>query len=301
VRALVSTVLVALALAVALTRPAAGAGSHKILVLPVDGTADATTRARLTVQISRLAGGLAGQVATAQATFEETALAVGCAPQAASCSDEVMAALGVDELVWATADKDGGQTKLIVRRVASGLPARAISTVITASDSTERVDAVLAPLFSVPAEPPPSPIGVTSPWAIARERTPGPRLPSLIAPPAAEAIDDPHERRLGIALAVGGGVSVVLGIVLWSSYASLQTTIDSHPTSTRADFDDLLDLEGRANTYAILGDVLVVAGLAGGGLGAYHLYRDHQRSQFAITPAPLAHGAGLTLTILGGL
>jgi len=119
---LVVTTLGALG-ALGLAAPAAAA-SHKILVLPTDGTADAATRAKLTAQVVKLAKGLDGQVATAGATFADTALAVGCDPQAPGCSDQVLATLGVDELVWATATKDNGQTRVVVRRATKGSPPR---------------------------------------------------------------------------------------------------------------------------------------------------------------------------------
>src|SRR5439155_1151708 len=99
-----------LAIVIALCAPAAAA-SHKVLVLPVDGTIDAATRTRLTADIARLARSLDGQVASGSATFADTALAVGCDPRAAGCSDEVMATLGVDELIWATATKEGSHTR----------------------------------------------------------------------------------------------------------------------------------------------------------------------------------------------
>jgi hypothetical protein len=296
VRALAVLVLTTLAL----TRPAAGA-SHKILVLPVDGTADAATRTKLTAQIARLAKSLDGQVATAEATFADTALAVGCDPRAPSCSDEVMATLGVDELVWGTATKDAGQTKLVVRRAARGLPPRDVSTVIAASDSPERIDAGIVPLFAPPgAAPEPS---------VLPPATPGPDAP-VAAPPGTGAAagpvapgpeDDHRDRTVGVAFAAGGGVALVLGIALWASYASLQDSIDRHATNTRGDFDDLIALEDRAGNYAIAGDVLVVAGLAAGAVGAYYLVKDHRRHHLAITAAPIPHGAGLTLTIMGGL
>lgn len=309
-------VLVVTALALVLTRPAAAA-PHKILVLPVDGTADAATRTRLTQQIARLARGLDGQVATAEATFADAALAVGCDPQAPGCSDEVMATLAVDELVWATATKDAGRTRLVVRRAARGSPAREVAAVIAASDSTDRSDAGLAPLFAPPAAndtqairaghnaTPPEP---AAPAALP-PAGPGPE-PAVAAPavteagpgPAAPGPEDAHrDRRAGIAFAVGSGVALVLGVALWAHYASLQEAIDGHATKTRADFADLTMLEDEAGSYAIAGDVFVVAGLAAGGLATYYLVRDHRRNHIAITPAPIARGAGLTLTILGGL
>lgn len=276
----------------------AAAAPHKILVLPADGNADAATRTKLTTQIVKLSKGLDGQVATAGATFADTALAVGCDPHAPGCSDQVLATLGVDELVWATATKDNGQTRVVVRRATKGVPPREISMTIAPSDSTDRIDAGMAPLFSAPAAKPESvpPPGV----AVAPLASGSPAGPDQV--PSPELPEANHERTMGIAFATGGGVALVLGLALWGSYGSLQDKIDTHMTTTRRDFDDLKALEDRAATYAIAGDCLVLAGLAAGGLGAYYLYRSHQH-RIAVTPAPVANGAGLTLTltILGGL
>lgn len=283
------------------TAPAAAA-PHKILVLPADGTADAPTRAKLTTQIVKLSKGLDGQVATGEATFADTALAVGCAPQAPGCSDQVLATLGVDELIWATATRDGSQTQVVVRHAAKGAAIREVSTTVAAGESTERIDAALAPVFAPPAgtsdgatKPPVPPID-------ARTGTP----PASGEPEVAQPLppgppEDHHDRNLGIGLATGGGIAVVLGLALWASYSSVQDSIDTHAINNRSDFDDLTELEDRAAGYAIAGDFLVLAGLAAGGVGAYYLYRSHYEHRIAVTPAPIAGGAGLTLTILGGL
>lgn len=281
--------------------PAVAAASHTILVLPVDGTADAATRAKLTARIVKLSKGLDGQVSTAQATFADTALAVGCEPQAPGCSEQVIATLGVDELVWATATQERGQTKLVVRRTMKGAATRELSMTIAWDDAPARIDAAMAPLFTPSSAAPESAVsGPTAP-------TPGPRIapPSPTGEIVPEQVPpgragDHRDRTAGIAFAAGGGVALVLGLALWGSYASLQESIDNHPTSSRGDFDDLKALEDRAATYAITGDCLVVVGLAAGGLGAYYLYRDHRR-HIAVTPAPIGNGAGLTLTIPGGL
>lgn len=288
--------------ALGLATPAAAA-PHKILVLPTDGNADAATRTKLSTQIVKLSKGLDGQVATAGATFADTALAVGCDPQAPGCSDQVLATLGVDELVWATATKDNGQTRVVVRRATKGVPPREISTTIAPSDSTDRIDTGMAPLFSAPAaksEPTASPSVPPPDVAVAPLASAGP----VVGPdqaPLPELPEARHDRTMGIALAAGGGVALVLGLALWASYGSLQDKIDTHATTRRSDFDDLKALENRAATYAIAGDCLVLAGLAAGGLAGYYLYWRPKQHRIAVTPAPIANGAGLTLTILGGL
>ncbi len=287
--------------ALGLGTPAAAA-PHKILVLPTDGNADAATRTKLTTQIVKLSKGPDGQVATAGATFADTALAVGCDPQAPGCSDQVLATLGVDELVWATATKDGGQTRVVVRRATKGAPAREITTTVAPGDSTDRIDAGMAPLLSPAAtrsEPAAGPSVPPPDAAAAPLAPPGPVGPEPV--PSPEIPEDHHERNRGIAFATGGGVALVLGLALWASYGSLQDSIDTHRTDTRSEFDDLKALEGKASAYAIAGDCLVLAGLAAGGLGAYYLYRSHNQHRIAVTPAPVPSGAGLTLTILGGL
>lgn len=312
----------AVVVVLALATPAAAA-SHKILVLPVDGTADTATRARLTADIARLARTLDGQVATGSATFADTALAVGCDPQAPGCSDEVIATLGVDELVWGTATRDAGRTRLVVRRAVKGGAVREVVTTLPAGDGGDRVTAAIAPLFAPPVEPAhtpperrpatPSVTGAPGPApSVATEPssgTPAPpetaALPGTTRTPGTPGTQGPGEdrrdRTVGIALLAGGGLGVVLGIALWANYSSLQGEIDSHPVRTSADLEDLKALEDRASTRAIAGDVLVLAGLAAAGIGGYYLYRDHKQHAIAIAPAPLAHGAGLTITILGGL
>ena len=283
------------------TRPAAAA-PHKILILPADGTADAATRAKLTAQIVKLSRGLGGQVATAEATFADTALAVGCAPEAPGCTDQVLATLGVDELIWATVTKDGGQARVVVRHATKGAATREASMTVAAGEPAERIDAGLAPVFAPPAATPDGSLKPATPPTDPRTQPP----PAAGEPGAAQPLppgppEDPHDRNLGIGLAAGGGVALVLGFALWASYSSVQDSIDTHAINKRSDFDDLTALEDRAATYAIAGDCLVLAGLAAGGFGAYYLYRSQHEHHVVVTPAPVAGGAGLTLTILGGL
>lgn len=289
----------------ALTAPAAAAG-HKVLVLPVDGSADAAMRSRLTAEVVRLARSLDGQVSTGNATFADTALAVGCDPQAAGCSDEVIATLGVDELIWGTASRDAGATRLVVHRAARGAPAHEITTTLAPGDAGDRVASGIGPLFGPPgaaAEPAvPRAPGAPSPPAAPLPANPGQAPVGDAALPAASPgpADERRDRTAGIALISGGGVGLVLGVALWASYSSLQSSIDAHPVRTTADIQDLKSIEDRASTRAIAGDVFVVAGLIAGGIGAYYLYRDHTRHAVAVAPLPLAHGGGLTITVSGG-
>ncbi len=202
------------AVVVALTAPAAA--SHKILVLPVEGAIDAATRNRLTADIVRQARSLDGQVASGSATFADTALAVGCDPRAAGCSDEVMATLGVDELVWGAASRDRGQIRLVVRRAARGAAVREVSMTFASGDAGDRIAAGIAPLFAPPAAapepapaprpagPPAAPPSAPPPAVAAAQAWPGPAAepgPPLAAAPGPG--DDHRDRKLGIALAAG--------------------------------------------------------------------------------------------------
>lgn len=299
-----SLVIAVIAVGAIVARAAPAAASHKILVLPVEGTADAATRSRLTADIARLARSLDGQVASGSATFADTALAVGCDPRATSCSDEVMATLGVDELVWGTANRDRGQIRLVVRRAARGTAVREVSTTFASGEPGDRITAGITPLFAPPgAEPAPSPAPAAPPppAAAAAEAPPGATVET--GPPLAAApgpVGDHRDRTLSIALAAAGGGSLVLGLALWVSYASVQSSIDHHATRTLGDFQDLTSLEGRASTYAIAGDVFVFAGLAAGGIGGYLIYRDHKQQAVVVAPAPVA-GGGVMITLTGGL
>ena len=94
---------VALGLAMATT---AAAAPRKVLVLPVDGNADAATRSRLTTQIARLARGLDGEVSTAEATFADTALVraivvVGLTPDGTTIAAQCPRRLGIESVVHA--------------------------------------------------------------------------------------------------------------------------------------------------------------------------------------------------------
>jgi len=288
-------------------RTAPAAASPKILVLPVEGGVDAATRSRLTADIARLARSLDGQVASGSATFADTALAVGCDPRAAGCSDDVMATLGVDELVWGVARADRGQIRLTVRRAARGAAVRDLSTTFASGDAGDRVTTGIAPLFAPPgAEPapparPPAPPAPAAAAAAAPQPADATGAPLATEPPAPAAADPERSNRtLGIALAAAGGGSIALGVVLWVSYASAQDSIDHHAIGSLSDFQDLRALEDRAGTYAIAGDLLVIAGLVAGGIGGYLLYRDHKQHAVAIAPAPVA-GGGLMLSVTGGL
>jgi hypothetical protein len=119
-----------------------------------------------------------------------------------------------------------------------------------------------------------------------------------VPPPEGHA--DHHKLEL-TGMAVGGSL-VVLSVVMWAEASSTQNDINSAPTRTHADFVHLQDLENSADTYAALGNVMFIGGLAVGAVSTYFWWRDRKSGstqQARIAPAVFDHGAGLTLSFGG--
>lgn len=268
---------------------------HKVLVLKAEGRADARMRARIDAAIARLAGAAELQAATGELNFTDAATAVGCRPDAPGCKGEVLAMLAVDEIVITTVTPRPGGLEIAVQRVGRD-GEREATMLLAPGASPDKLDRI-APLFAERAlsapEPPllsPSP-AVTSP------------------PPSAElaastASDQPtsRDRRLEIAGMAGGGGLTVLGLVLWTAASSVQGQINDAPTMSRDDLVKLRDLESRGDTYAVLGNALVVSGLVVGGIATYFYLRDRRAAPPAsahLVPTVLDHGAGVAL--IGGL
>lgn len=252
----------------------AAAAPHKVLVLPLDGDADAAQRKQLTAVVLDVAKADGGDVALGTTTFAETALAAGCDPSDASCADTVLATLAVDEIVFGTATK----TTLVASRVAKGEPRKDQTIALVAGAPADSAAPGLRALYGAP---PPAEPATTAP-------------PPVAPPP--EGFFATRERKIGFACAVGGGLAFVLGLALWSSESSVQSQIDSAPTNTPAQIQALRALEDKANGYAWEGNVLVVLGLAAGGVGAYYLWQDHQ---LRATVTPVAHDTGAAVVIGG--
>ncbi|HEV7559564.1 MAG TPA: hypothetical protein VGO00_29010 [Kofleriaceae bacterium] len=253
------------------------APAQRVVVLPADGNATAAVRTSVTDAIKHLAHTLDATVSDGDTTFAETAAAVGCADASTSaCANQVLATLAVDEIVYATATTTNGSTRVTVRRVTKTAPAREQST----TEPPDRLEPALGPLFDVtPSPPPPTPAS----------------LPAVTEPVVPAPVEGQHsDRNIGIVTAAGGGVLLVIGLTLWLSESSLQSDIDHHPTHSPSDFADLVSLEDRASSRATWGNLLVITGLAAGGVGAYYLWRDHE-AHVVVTPQPVDHGAGVSL------
>ena len=166
--------LISLLLVVALTQTTF-ADPHKVLVLQSEGRGDAKTRARVDAAVVKLAKTGTDQVSPGEITYSDAAAMVGCKPDEASCKDEVIGTLAVDEIVIVNVTPKPGGLEVSVRRVPKGGAPREASTFVTA-DKPDKLDA-LAPLFGgKPATPP----AVTPPPPTT---TPPPVSPPPVSPP----------------------------------------------------------------------------------------------------------------------
>jgi hypothetical protein len=262
----------------------AAAGPRRVMVLPIDGDADPAVRKQLDGVVANLAKTESGTVTTGDTTFAETAAAVGCDPHVPACADTVLTTLGVDEIVYGSADVGGGQTVVVVSRVIKGQPRRDQTVSIAVHASAETADPQLRPLFDLTAPPPPPP------------------PPTVVETPKPQPVAEPtsffstRDRKIGFGLVAGGSLVVVIGLALWASESSLQSQIDGASTDSRDDVTKLLALEDRAGSYAWEGNIAVILGLAAAGVGTYYLVRDHE---VTATVAPIDHNTGAAV-MLGG-
>jgi hypothetical protein len=184
--------------------------------------------------------------------------------------------------VFGTATSNGGQTTLVASRVAKGESRSDQTVAIAAGDPAESVAPQLRVLYGAPP-----PVATTAEGSAASTPLPA---------PAGDAFFSTRERKVGFGCAAAGGLVFLIGLALWSSESSVQTQIDNAPTNTPAQVQALVALEDKANGYAWGGNVLVVLGLAAGGVGAYYLWHDHQ---LRATVTPIAHDTGAAVVIGG--
>jgi hypothetical protein len=318
--------LVAVCLLAALAGPAAAEG--RVQVLQSDGRADAKIRAKIDAGILALARTSGAQILPGDITFTEAAAAVGCRPEDGFCKDEVLGMLAVDEIVITTVTPKPGGVEVAVKRVGKGGVSREATSFI-AHDKLDQLDAI-APLFSTkPATPAPSPVApppaapggpeitgsATSPAPPPETAPAGAALPPAVTEPRASPIAtqplDPYaaggddrprgRRRLQVAGMVGGGAMLLVGFVLWGSAASVQGEIDAAPVGTKAQLQELQDLEARGDRYAGAGNLFVVGGLVLGGISTYYFVKRGRRPAMAarLVPSVWSGGGGLALSIGG--
>ena len=366
-RALAVLVLVAAAAA-----PAA-ADSRKLMVLPADGRADAKLKQKVDAAVAKLAKASGETVSIGEVSYNDMAAAVGCKPDEASCRDEVIATLAVDEIVITAVNPKPGGFDVSVRRAAKGsAAAREASTLVTA-DKADQLDAI-GPLFGAkaavtappptaskpavtapppptaskpavtapppkpavtgppppptttasttggqkPYGPPPAPVSEPTPSSVSDPAPPPPKpAPPRVAEaqPANTNVGEPlpgepsdrkfwDRRRVQIAGMATGGAMLVVGFVLWGKASDYQDQVDAFPSPirSRAQLQELQDLENQGDAYATWRSVFVVGGLAIGGVSTYLFVKGrHGRaaSHASLAPTLFPHGAGLAFTFGG--
>jgi hypothetical protein len=268
------------------------AGPRKVLVLPLDGNAPAAQKAQLNETVRNMAKEkIAGDVTTGEATFAETATAAGCDPAQQACAEQVRAMLSVDELVYGNAKTANGSTTVTVYRASKGSSPTSQITVIPESESGAKAEPGLEPVFGGGS----AVVGSDASAGSGSDMGSG----SDTSRKPVKNFFDSRDRKIGVGVAAGGVIALVIGVSFWSSKSDLQDQIDNHPTMTLPQLKDLHDLEERAASKALWGNILVGLGLALGATGAYFLYRDHENRSVTVTPAPVEAGSGMTL-VLGG-
>jgi hypothetical protein len=275
----------------------AAAGPRKVLVLPIDGNADPAIRAKLTASIQKLARVIDGQVQPGDATFADTAAAVGCDPATPACAETVRTTLGVDEVVYGTATAQGTQVTVVVKRKVKDRSPKEQSATF-AQTAPSKAEPALLPLFTGTVEDDPEtavePDPVTPPQ-------PEPEPVVDTPPPPPPPVRAPRSRKwaLGIGSIVGGSALLLTGLALWSSASGTQDEIDRSPTNTLQELRALKQLEDQAASRALVGNLCVLAGLGLGVLGGYLLYQDRKERRVTITPAPIPGGAAVFVEIRG--
>lgn len=306
--------------------------SSHVLVMRAEGNLDESTRQKIDTQVLKLAKNVPGNVEPADISYTDATAIVGCSGTDASCREQVLATMGVDEMVATNAQAVfGGDIRVTVKRIGKGKAApKEATTLITANQPAEmKMNADIGPLFGLkpppevkqptPMPPPPvETVTVTPPPPTEVPPTPPPTEPTPpVTPPppptptvtaaptntiAPMPVEDGGRSRKSIyGIAAGGGL-VVVGVLLWGAATGIQEDINASPTRSPKDFQALRDLEAKGDAYTTIGNIAFIGGVAIAGVSGYFYLRDRRRARMglsSITPAIYDHGAGITLTFGG--
>jgi hypothetical protein len=356
VKALVSLATIVSALGFAGPGIAHAQGRH-VLVLRSEGSVDDATRTKIDAQVLKLAKNVRGNVEAADITLADATAAAGCVWTEPGCRDQVLSTMGVDELVATTTTTIGADLKITVRRIPKGPGAKEASTTIPSGEAPEiRMNAVIGPLFGLPAtaipppvtNTPPPPDKTAPPDKISTTTVPPPDTTTVpppdkistttVPPPDTTTVPPPDKtvpppdtstapigthpdvssapngqiapineghtsrRRWEVSgLAVGGGL-VLTGVILWGAAGGVQDDINSAPTRTLADIENLRSLESKGDTYTTVGNVMFASGIVLAGVSGYFFWRDRHSAhgqQAMIVPTMFDHGAGVAFTFGG--
>ena len=265
----------------------------RVLVLPVEGEAPATMKElheEVAEALARGAGTVTTTVARATTTVADTAVIVGCDPAEPECLDAVAAALNVDQLLMARISRSG-TGDATVEIVAVTREAEPVTQTF-AIRGVSKDDDLLALEQATPA---------MLEAGEARRKEKEEQEKEKVPPPDPLPLPPPPEGKRSITplIVVGGGVALgIAGGVFWGLASSTQGQIDDAPTSTAEDLERLADLEDKAKSRAMIGNVLVIAGgvAVAGGLTWYLLSPKRERS---VQAAPLVVPGGGGIGISG--
>jgi hypothetical protein len=273
-----------------------------VLILKSEGAADPATRIRVDAAVLKLAKNIDGTVTPGDITYGDAAAAVGCAPETATCKDEVLSTLAVDEIVATTVTPAPTGYKIVVRRASKSGSQEATTTVAT--NESDHLDGI-GPLFGIASTVPP-PVTEPAPTTAPAPTAPPPTTSTALPPPTTVPVDvDEHSgrHRWEIAGVAGGGGMMLIGVLLWGAASSTQNDINGASTKTAADLQHLRDLENKGDGQAGLGNVLFIGGVALAAVSGYFLWKDgrqrHSQQAAHIVPTVLPHGAGVAFVIGG--
>ena len=290
--------IVALLVVLCMTSPAMAA-PRKVLVLPLDGSAPVETRKKLSASFQKMARVLDGDVQAGNTSLVDTATAIGCDPVNPACVENVRATLGVDELVYGTADETDGTITVVAKRYRKSKPVRELAVSQASTEPPNKIEPALLPVFG--EDPlPTDPTTTTEPDPTTTVTDPNATTTVVEDPQPAERPSSNRQRNIAIAITAGGGGLFVVGLAFWLSASSLQDDIDDASTGSNADFDRLKELEDKASSRGWTGNIFVVAGLAVAAYGGYRLWK-LSHSTAVVAPTPTENGAAVTLTVVGDL
>jgi hypothetical protein len=315
------------AAAIAALSTVADAAPRQVLVMKAEGKVAEDVRARIDATIFVLARNLEGEVKQGDITFTEAATAVGCTGDTATCKDDVLGMLAIDEIVViSVSPAPSGEVRVTVARATRTAPPRETTAYTPAADPAPKLASALGALFNLGATATATTTS-TSPTTTGGAPPPEDQLPTTdphpttttTPPPATNATssstitaapngsiagptDRPSRRRLYIGGMIAGGGLVLVGALFYGAASATQEQIDEHPVATRNDLLELQDLEAKGDSQALVGNVAFFSGLVVGGVSGYLFWRDRRRSSRSASIAPLVvdGGGGIVVTIGGG-